>query len=302
MPKLLSDEQVQSFVRDGYIVINAPNAPNAKIFESAQSMMPFRGDGGDANPNDFIDRVIPELTEVWGSPEVHGALCSILGNDYIQHAHRHLHERLPGQDLEDQDIHVDGTVGVTAAARAQLEPWFVIGFYYPQKTTVDMGPTAVVGGTHLLDHVPIGAPAVQDAIWRPLETKLECEAGTVVLCDFRLVHKGCGNVSDKSRFMFKVGRPHSALPPPPLVAPFSPTTLSPRCASCLADYAAACRTAPCSLLPVQLFPDGRGSSAILEPRSRGCGRVAGGTPSRAPAAHSRLPRHLEWLHARPGRG
>ena len=35
MPKLLSDEQVQSFVRDGYIVINAPNAPNVSVCQCA---------------------------------------------------------------------------------------------------------------------------------------------------------------------------------------------------------------------------------------------------------------------------
>ena len=80
------------------------------------------------------------------------AVEALLGEDYLMHAHRHLHERLPGEDPTDQDLHVDNTVGCTWAERYTNEPWMVIGFYYPEDTTLDMGPTAVVGGTHLLEH------------------------------------------------------------------------------------------------------------------------------------------------------
>ena len=93
------------------------------------------------------------------------------------------------QDPDDQELHVDGTVGVTPVERCQLEPWFVIAFYYPEKTTIEMGPTAVVSGTHLLEHVPVQNPSAADPVWRPVEKYLACEAGAVVLCDFRLVHK-----------------------------------------------------------------------------------------------------------------
>lgn len=65
----------------------------------------------------------------------------------------------------------------------------MIAFYYPEKTTIEMGPTAVVSGTHLLEHVPVQNPSAADPVWRPVEKYLACEAGAVVLCDFRLVHK-----------------------------------------------------------------------------------------------------------------
>ena len=104
MSKLLSDAQVQTFLRDGYIVISADSASSVheKIAMQAKEMMPFRVGDDDKNPNDRIDEVIPELAEVWGSDTVDGALRSLLGDDYIQHSHRHLHERLPGQDATDQ--------------------------------------------------------------------------------------------------------------------------------------------------------------------------------------------------------
>ena len=45
----------------------------------------------------------------------------------------------------------------------------MIAFYYPEKTTIEMGPTAVVSGTHLLEHVPVQNPSAADPVWRPVE-------------------------------------------------------------------------------------------------------------------------------------
>jgi hypothetical protein len=242
MAKLLSDVDVQTFIRDGFIVLNCQNDFNPELHEKIAdaSKAIFKNGEKQKNPDDDVHKAIPEVLEVWSSPTVDGALRSLLGDEYIMHSHRHLHERLPGMDPEDQELHVDGTVGVTPVERTQLEPWFIIAFYYPEKTTIDMGPTAVVSGTHLLEHVPIQCPGDADPLWRPVERKLACEAGTVVLCDFRLAHKGCGNRSQKPRFMFKynflrtqVGKgaswlhksPAWQLPPHPFLPKLTPVCL-----------------------------------------------------------------------------
>ena len=111
MAKLLSDAEVQSFIRDGFVVLNCQNDFNPELHKKIAdaSKKIFKDGEKHKNPNDDVHEVIPEVLEVWSSPTVSGALRSLLGDDYIMHSHRHLHERLPGQDPHDQELHVDGT-------------------------------------------------------------------------------------------------------------------------------------------------------------------------------------------------
>ena len=99
MARRLSDEDVQRFLRDGFLVLNCQNDYDPTLHEriAAASSELFKDGDKDKNPGDRVNEVIPEMSQVWASATVDGALRSLLGDDYIMHAHRHLHERLPGQ-------------------------------------------------------------------------------------------------------------------------------------------------------------------------------------------------------------
>ena len=76
---------------------------------------------------------------------VHGALHSILGPDYYLHLHRHVHDNPPGS--KGQNLHKDSLYNsryaVDEKRRHHRTRWLML-FYYPQDTPVELGPTAIL--------------------------------------------------------------------------------------------------------------------------------------------------------------
>jgi hypothetical protein len=86
---------------------------------------------------DRIYPLIPELSDVIGSPSVSGALTSLLGRGWRLGCHRTLHGGGGAQG-----IHKD-----TQRDKAVLPPVrFCFVFYYPAGAAEEMGPTAVFPG------------------------------------------------------------------------------------------------------------------------------------------------------------
>ena len=136
-PIRLDDSRMQSFIKDGYAVVEPDLAPDfhKDVFDSIDHV--FESEG---NPGNNLMARIPSIKKVWDDPAVHGTLESILGPGYYMHPHRHCHFRPPHS--EGQTLHKDGF------SRRRHRTRWVLAMYYPQDTTLEMGPTAFVPGSH----------------------------------------------------------------------------------------------------------------------------------------------------------
>ena len=88
----LDDEQVRRFICDGVLVLDSSVAPaiNQQIFEKIQWNNTREFNMG----NNVLPR-IAELQHVLDAPVIHGAMQSILGDDYILHPHCYMHASEP---------------------------------------------------------------------------------------------------------------------------------------------------------------------------------------------------------------
>ena len=83
---MLTNEMLQTFLRDGFVTVRigngeVPENTHEKIAIRAKEFFKHGRNGpqGSNNPNDDVDKHIPELADVWASPTVDGALRSLLG-------------------------------------------------------------------------------------------------------------------------------------------------------------------------------------------------------------------------------
>lgn len=181
-PIPLDDDALQRFLRDGYITLDAglPADFHRELFEEVDRVFE-----AESNPGNNILPRVPGIRRVLDSPPVHGALQSLLGEDYYLHAHRFCHYRQPGSEA--QHLHKDSW------SRRHHRTRWCMAFYYPQDTTGEMGPTGVVPGSQYLNSPPDPAG----------EIPLAGGAGTVTIVHYDLWHRGLANTSDRKRYMVK---------------------------------------------------------------------------------------------------
>ncbi len=185
---LLNDEEMRRFIIDGYIKIQTDFSPDfhATIFQQVEDMFENQGNLG----NNLLP-LIPEIQQVFSHPAVHGALTSALGENYVMHSHRYCHFNSPGST--GQNFHKDSYEGDEQIRRHRCR--WMMGFYYPQDTTEDMGPTAVLPGTQYYE--------THESAHSQPGLALCGEAGTVTLVHYDLWHRAMPNQSDKKRHMLK---------------------------------------------------------------------------------------------------
>lgn len=180
----LTDNQMRAFIRDGYLEVK-PDLPtdfHAEMFAKIDEVLENEGNPG----NNILPRV-PELQTIYDDPKVHGALQSIAGDDYYAEPHRFVHFNRPHS--EGQTLHKDGFT------RRRHHTRWLVTFYYPQDTPLEMGPTGVVPGTHYTNVIP------EDSYDR--EVGAAGEAGRVVIANYDIVHRGMPNQTDRKRYMVK---------------------------------------------------------------------------------------------------
>ena len=193
---LLDDRQMRQFVTRGYLTfqLDLPEAFHRRIRERATDEIRRCAAAGIGSPlNNALPR-IPELRRVFDHPRIAGALTSILGAGYYLHLHRHMHDNRPGSDA--QTIHQDSLFNSRYAVdgnRRHHHCRWAMAFYYPQDTTLDMGPSAVVPCSQYLTE---GAEL-------DIEQALEGPAGTVTVVHYDLFHRGLANRSGDTRLMIK---------------------------------------------------------------------------------------------------
>ena len=185
---LLNDEGMRHFIIDGYIKVQPdfPASFHETIFQQVEDMFESQGNLG----NNLLP-LIPEIQQIFSHPAVHGALTSALGQNYVMHSHRYCHFNPPGST--GQNFHKDSYEGDEQIRRHRCR--WMMGFYYPQDTTEEMGPTAVLPGTQYYE--------THESAHAQPELALCGEAGTVTLVHYDLWHRAMPNQSDKKRHMLK---------------------------------------------------------------------------------------------------
>lgn len=155
--KLLTDGQLQQFLGQGYLMLQADEL--GPEFHSALCEITYAEYGPDAEEaggahGTTVERV-PGLTALIESPTVAGALQSLLGPEY---AHGHLgpsgvaFHASGGPGGAGQPFHKDTQRGHICGHRTRN----VMVMYYPASVGADMGPTAIVPSSHILARDGLG--------------------------------------------------------------------------------------------------------------------------------------------------
>ena len=183
----LNDAQVAEFCRRGYIVLDGVVAADIN-----QRAMEYAERDGSLFPNDimqhdwFVDGVLR-------NPQAAGAVRSLLGVNFrlpvmmVNHR-RHCPSHSPG------GWHVDG------GSRWTPELHDLQVFYLPQDTPVELGPTEVLPGSHLVPHTA-RAMAHYTAIRGTVSTA--GKAGSIFITAYRIWHRAGDATGTGVRNLFK---------------------------------------------------------------------------------------------------
>lgn len=195
---LLTRQQLEAFVRDGFLVLQPSvlggDAFHERMWEAARNL--YRH--GEFGNNLLSD--IPELDTILDAPEVAGALEGLLGDDYVLQAHRHCHIAM--EKAGNQEFHKDGFHEFR-----HMSPTDVMVMYYPQEVSSSMGPTAVLPGSQYTREKPpceqphgvaLSHGFVEQVLTSP-------RPGSCILMHFHLWHRATSRLAtaERDRFMFK---------------------------------------------------------------------------------------------------
>eukprot|EP01044_Picomonas_judraskeda_P013905 COSAG03_NODE_2155_length_3069_cov_7.379461_3_plen_209_part_00 len=146
-PKLLTDAQVREFIVNGILTL-----PVADVSQGVHDRIHAEAERLFDKKISLGNNIFPGLAgleDVMESPTVHGALTSLLGQDYALHPHRAFHN---STTQGEQTFHKDTQRGKVKGFR----PRWVMALYVPAGCTVEMGPTAVVPQSHYLCNDGVG--------------------------------------------------------------------------------------------------------------------------------------------------
>ena len=227
---LLNDEQIRHFIVNGYVNVNAdvPTHIHETIYHKTDELfagaIDFRGDR-QYNPLNNILPLVPELQVVLESPEVRGALTSILGNGYVMHPHRHCHPNFLGSTPSGKEngeerlmmpLHKDGHAG-GKRPRHRTPRWAIL-FYYPQPCLAEQGPTCIIPGTQYIREFMLngenqrhevhaeggnGARRLSENFLNRNVIPMSGELGTVWIMHFDMVHSFLQNYVPLNRYGMK---------------------------------------------------------------------------------------------------
>ncbi|HIO47558.1 TPA: phytanoyl-CoA dioxygenase [Candidatus Poribacteria bacterium] len=186
--KLLNDQEMRDFIQNGYVTLKTdlPASFHNNVYQKVEEMFEDHGNLG----NNILP-LVPDMQKVFDHPVVHGAMTSILGPNYVMHPHRYCHLNQPGS--QGQGFHKDSYEGDEQVRHHRCR--WTMAFYYPQDTTEDMGPTAVLPGTQYYD--------THETAHSQPELSLCGKAGTLTIVHYDLWHRAMPNHSQKKRYMVK---------------------------------------------------------------------------------------------------
>ena len=228
--QLLNDEDIRHFIVNGYVNVTAdvPTHIHETIYDKTDELFAgttdFRGDR-QHNPLNNILPLVPELQIVLESPEVRGALTSILGNGYVMHPHRHCHPNFAGSTPTGKEngeerlmmpLHKDGHAG-GKRPRHRTPRWAIL-FYYPQPCLAEQGPTCIIPGTQYIREFMLegererhemhaeggnGTRLLSESFLNRNLVPMSGELGTVWIMHFDMVHSFLQNYVSLNRYGMK---------------------------------------------------------------------------------------------------
>ena len=190
-PKRLSDEQVRTFIANGHLALQ-PDLPAAFHREMFDRFAELLGEDNVHNPGNNLLPVVPELQLVFDDPVIKGALTSVLGEGYMMHPHRVLHDNPPGSDP--QVWHHDSYWGYKRKVHNH-HPWWVMIMYYPQDIYERIGPTGLIPGSQYI------AQRLDDI--DQLGSHTRGTSGVCVMIHYDIWHRKMKNLTNLKRFMVK---------------------------------------------------------------------------------------------------
>ena len=190
-PKLLTAEQVRTFLANGYLALQ-PDLPVDFHHEMYDRFVDLIGNDNDRNPGNNLLPLVPELQLVYDDPVIKGALTSVLGDGYMMHPHRVLHDNPPGSDP--QVWHHDSYWGYKRKVHNH-HPWWVMIMYYPQDVYERIGPTGIIPGSQYI--------AQKLADIDQLGRHTHGPRGVCVMIHYDIWHRKMKNFTNLKRFMVK---------------------------------------------------------------------------------------------------
>jgi hypothetical protein len=183
----LTDAEMITFISHGYHLVETDFPPefHRQVVAELEAHPKDQGNG--------VLAAVPALQQVYDHSRVKGALVSILGEDCQMNGHRHCHV-IPPHKMSSQGWHQDGTNVRHHQTRT------VLAMYYPHDVPPDMGPTAILPGTHFRN-----APTDRMSSYTNIKGTrfLTVKAGTVAITHYDLWHAGTLNRTDRPRYMLK---------------------------------------------------------------------------------------------------
>ncbi|MDF2725985.1 MAG: phytanoyl-CoA dioxygenase [Paenibacillus sp.] len=187
--RLLTDEQMRTFITEGFLILNTDFSKtfHDQLLEKLNHVYQNEGNPG----NNLLPRV-RELQKVFDHPVVKGALTSVLGPDFMLHAHRHGHYN---NSPKPGGWHKDSYWGYYRTRN--LRPWWAMIMYFPQDTPLELGPTGVMPGTQYYESRTFKSDECEG------EVTAKGAAGTFALIHYDIWHRSTANTAGLDRYMLK---------------------------------------------------------------------------------------------------
>jgi hypothetical protein len=200
-PMLLTDEQMRTFVTEGFLILQTDFPAS---FHEAMTRELHQVYTEEGNPGNNLLPRIREIQQVFDNPVITGALTSVLGPNYMLHAHRHGHYNAaptPG------GWHKDSYWGYSKMRHHH--PWWAMIMYFPQDTPIELGPTGILPGTQNYESRTFESDEVEG------EGYASGQAGTFALIHYDIWHRATANIAGKPRYMLKFEFMRTAAPTEP---------------------------------------------------------------------------------------
>jgi hypothetical protein len=198
------DRCIKQFIIDGYMVILpemlttvSADMPDI-IFQEAVKLQKKISNG--QRYDSALEQEVPLLNEILNDPTVVTVMTRLLGDSYIIQPFSHMHWSYRGRP--DQHFHKDNISGYTRPHALNLQLRNAMFMYYPQHTTLELGPTSIRRGSHYsTEHY---VPERLNYTLQPkfYEMNLVCPKGSIVLMHYDLVHRRKVNTLTE-RYMVK---------------------------------------------------------------------------------------------------